>query len=362
MENLETSVTRVATEHEFSGAVLVDVGKRTELTLAFGLADRAHGVPNTPKTQFALASAVKGMTALTVMRLVEDGYLELGTTARSLLGTDLPEVHDAVTVEDLLAHRSGIGDYLDEDDNWDVADYVLAVPVHELASTQAYLRVLDGYPQKFAPGVRFSYCNGGYVVLALMAERAGGAAFQDLVARLVCEPAGMTDTEFLRSDELPGRAARGYLEPHGLRTNVLHLPVRGSGDGGVYSTVADVHALWRAFLGGRIVSPASAAEMLRPRSDSPEDSRRYGLGFWLGGWRDDAVSLEGYDPGVSCVSVHARADGITFTVVSNTSEGAWPVARHLAEVLLGPAPRPVGSSTVAKATPAASQAETTGTQ
>ena len=53
-------------------------------------------------------------------------------------------------------------------------------------------------------------------------------------------PAGMADTAFLRSDELPGRAALGYLDDDGLRTNVLHLPVRGNGDGGVYTTAADV--------------------------------------------------------------------------------------------------------------------------
>ena len=49
------------------------------------------------------------------MSLVDDGALELGTTARSLLGDDLPEIADDVTVEQLLAHRSGIGEYLDDD-------------------------------------------------------------------------------------------------------------------------------------------------------------------------------------------------------------------------------------------------------
>ena len=51
------------------------------------------------------------------MSLIEDGTLELDTTARSLLGDDLPLIDDEVTVEHLLAHRSGIGDYLDEDDD-----------------------------------------------------------------------------------------------------------------------------------------------------------------------------------------------------------------------------------------------------
>jgi len=52
----------------------------------------------------------------------------------------------------------------------------------------------------------------------------------------------MTDTSFLRSDELPGRAAFGYLDNEGLRTNVFHLPVRANGDGRIYTTAADVHA------------------------------------------------------------------------------------------------------------------------
>ena len=120
--------------------------------------------------------------------------------------------------------------------------------------TEQYVAVLDGYPPKFAAGERFSYCNGGFVVLALIAERASGTPFHELVAQRVCDPAGMRDTAFLRSDELPGGTALGYLDADGLRTNVLHLPVRGSGDGGIYTTAADVRALWTAFLGGQIVS------------------------------------------------------------------------------------------------------------
>lgn len=78
---------------------------------AFGLADRAHEIANTVDTVFAIASGTKGFTALTVMSLVQDGALSLSTTARSVLGGDLPLIDDAVTVEHLLAHRSGIGDY-----------------------------------------------------------------------------------------------------------------------------------------------------------------------------------------------------------------------------------------------------------
>jgi hypothetical protein len=72
--------------------------------------------------------------------------------------------------------------------------------------------------------------------------------------------------------------------------------------------------------------------MVRPRSDEPGMSRRYGLGFWLEKTHD-AVLLIGSDAGVSFRSVHDRARRITHTVVSNTTYGARPIARLLDERL-----------------------------
>lgn len=108
----------------------------------------------------------------------------------------------------------------------------------------------------------------------------------------------MRDTKFLRSDELPERAALGYLAENGLRTNIFHLAVRGSGDGGIYSTAADIRSLWTALFAGRIVSTDRASEMVRAHSEVPSQSGRYGLGFWLHE-SGDVVELHGYDPGVS---------------------------------------------------------------
>ena len=313
---LRDAVDTLARETGFSGVVRVDRGGEVELVGAYGLAHRGCGIANTPATRFGIASGTKGLTALAVVSLIDDG----------------------VTVELLLAHRSGIGDYLDEEAA-DAAEQTLAVPVQELATTEQYLAVLDGHPTKFPPGERFSYSNGGYVVLALIAERVSGVPFHELVRARVCEPAGMRDTEFLRSDELPGSAARGYLPIEdttgpSLRTNVFHLPVRGSGDGGIYSTVADVASLWSALFAGAIVPAAWVRELVRPRSDVPAESKRYGLGFWLHP-TTGAVSLEGHDHGVSFRSVHDPDARLTHTVVSNTADGAWPLTRRLDQVLGG---------------------------
>jgi CubicO group peptidase (beta-lactamase class C family) len=319
----------------FSGVVRIDLGGRTVRESAHGLADRAHEVPCTVDTRVATASGSKGLTALMVMRLVEDGLLSLDTTARSLLGGDLPLVADDVTVEHLLAHRSGIGDYLDEDEMDDIGDHVLTVPVHTLATTAGFLPMLDGLPTVFPADSRFAYCNGGFVLLALLAERATGRGFHDLVDELVIGPAGMTRTAYLRNDELPADAAIGYLAPDGLRSNVLHMPVRGNGDGGLYTTVADVHTMWEALFAGDVVAESTLVEMVRPRSEAPEGDRRYGLGFWLHG-TTDAVILDGYDAGASFRSAHWPSRSITYTVMSNTSDGAWPVNRVIARSLLEP--------------------------
>ena len=330
--SLADVIDALADANGFAGVVSVDHGAEVLLAKGYGLAHRAHRIPNTVDTRFGIASGVKGVTALAVISLVESGAVDLATTARSVLGDDLPLIDDAVTIEHLLAHRSGIGDYLDEDAGHAITDYVMPVPVHELADSEDYLQVLAGHPQTFAPGLRFAYCNSGYVVLALIAERIAGIPFRDVVQNRVCAPAGMRDSAFFRSDELPERTAVGYLPLAGRsRSNVFHLPVRGSGDGGIYSTVADIRIFWQSLFAGRIVSPAWVAQMVRPRSDVPAQSMRYGLGFQLHG-SGPAVMLEGYDAGVSFRTVHDPTTTVTHTVISNSSDGAWPITRRLDEL------------------------------
>lgn len=333
MIDLAESIRNVASETGFSGVVRFDDGDDSRVSEAFGLAHRGFGLPNTVDTQFAIASGGKGFTALAVVSLISDGTLSLDTTARSVLGTDLPQIADDVTVEHLLAHRSGIGDYIDEEnEDLDPYDYVLVSPVQNLATTEAFHVEVDGYPPKFAAGERFSYCNGGYIVLALIAERSGGTGYHDLVAERVLEPARMPDTAFLRSDESSDRMALGYLHLDGLRTNVLHLPVRGNGDGGIYTTVTDMHTFWNALFEGQIVTEGWVSEMTRPHSEAPEQSARYGLGFWLAE-TGPKVMLVGGDAGVSFSSTHDPTTRRTWTIISNTTDGAWPMVRHVRENL-----------------------------
>jgi len=326
-DRLAREIDELAGSTGFSGVVRVDGASGLLFESAHGLANRAYGIAATTTTRFAIASGTKTLTALAVVGLIEDGALALSTTARSLLGPDLPLIAEDVTVEHLLTHWSGIGDYLDEEAHPDVDEYLMPVPVHQLVTAESYLAVLDGHATAFPAGDRFTYNNGGYVVLAILAERASGTPYHDLVIERICRPAGMRHTDFPRSDEPRADVARGYLG-NPARENVLHLPVRGVGDGGITSTTSDIHAMWDAFFAGRIVSPDWVREMARPRGDAPDGGERYGIGFWLHP-TGDAVILEGMDAGISFRSVRHPSAGVTHTVISNTSEGAWPITRHL---------------------------------
>ncbi|MEV4050879.1 serine hydrolase domain-containing protein [Amycolatopsis sp. NPDC049688] len=300
-------------EAPFSGVVLVSRGDETLVAEASGYAHIAHGVENTIDTRFAIASGTKGFTALVVIGLLAEGRLGLSTRARDVLGEDLPLIDDRVTVEHLLTHTSGIGDYCDDDNPPELPPW--------LVTSADYLAALDGFPQRFPPGERFHYNNSAFVVLALIAERIAGIPFADLVRARVTEPAGMTDTAFLRADALPARTATGYLEDG--RTNVFSLPVVGHGDGGIYSTAPDFRKFWHALFEGRIVPDAWVEKL--------QHGDRYGLGFWLP--RPGVVRLEGGDHGVAFRSTHEPASGLTATLISNDHRGGGPRLRQLDEFL-----------------------------
>src|SRR2546426_11937454 len=105
---LEREVDSIADATGFSGVVRVDRRDGIELAKAYGLAHRCFEIANTVNTQFAIASGTKRLTAVAVASLIEDGSLDLSTTARTLLRQYLPLVGDDVAVGHLLSHPSGI--------------------------------------------------------------------------------------------------------------------------------------------------------------------------------------------------------------------------------------------------------------
>ncbi|HET9328870.1 MAG TPA: serine hydrolase domain-containing protein, partial [Candidatus Eisenbacteria bacterium] len=326
--DLDELVATTAAKHAFSGAVQVTIDRATVLAEAFGEADRSAGIRNTVDTRFGIASGTKFLTALAAGALIDDGKLALEDRLVDLVSVPLPGVSAAVTIGHLLTHTSGVYDYLDEDVIDDPDHFELPIPPFKLLGPRDYLPMLVAGPAKFEPGTRFSYSNGGFVLLGFALEEVAGCSFHALVEERVLRPCGMTDSGFFRFDRLPPRVANGYVETSGggWRTNIYSLPIIGGPDGGMFTTVGDFDRLWRGFFDGAVLSSGLASMFLKKAATQIDKQHSfYGHGIWI---HDDGASpplhyIIGGDAGVSFRS-SAHSDATFATVVSNTSNGAWP--------------------------------------
>ena len=234
MDAALSQLEQLAQAHDFSGVVRVQRQGDAIVEFACGYSDRANERANNLETRFAVASGTKALTALTIMSLVESGTLSLETTVRSLVPGELANVDEAVTIDHLLTHRSGVGDYLDESAGGDIDDHVLgSLSAHTLETARDYLPLLNVHEQQSLPGEQFAYNNSGFVMLSLVIEMLTGS-FHEAVRDRVLSRAAMPDAGFFRTDDLPANTALGYLADG--RSNVFHLPVIGMGDGGVFLT------------------------------------------------------------------------------------------------------------------------------
>ncbi len=324
----------VASEKGFSGAVGIYCNGEPLLEFASGDADRSNGRPNTPNTRFGIASGTKGFTALTILRLIDQGKLALDTRVAELF-SGASWIDPLATIEELLSHRSGVFDYFDEELIEDFDSFTVSVPWFRLEKPADYLPLFSGESPKFQRGERYSYSNGGYVILARVAEICGGAAFPDLVASEVLAVAGTERSGFFRFDRLPDGCASGYidLESGGWKTNIYQLPVVGSGDGGMYATVRDLDHVWTALFGDNLLTTSLRERMLRQISTINEKFG-YGLGVYIDHrFSTTAFTFIGSDAGVGFESICLPAIGVTATIVSNESDGQERVFDEFLELV-----------------------------
>ena len=280
LTGLASALDESALQHNFSGVVSIDVDGSPVLSRGYGLAERVLRIQNRPETRFGVASVSKAFTALAVMSLVEDGTLSRNSRVRPMLGLDLCEVHDDVTLEHLLGHTSGIGDYLDESADWEVTDYVLPVPTHTLAETEGFLPCWPAAGRSPRPG------SGSPTTTAATScwpWRPSAPAAGDSTSwspSVSSRPPGWAPPG-TRGWTSPGRHRHRLPARDSVRTNVLHLPVRGNGDGGAVTTADDLSRFWRAFADGKIVSADTVEQMTRPRTSTRTRGCATG---WASGW------------------------------------------------------------------------------
>ena len=340
-------------EELFSGVVHVAADDdEAPVTIALGLADRVAGVANHPGTRFGVASTAKMITGLAIARLVDRGVLRYEDRYVDLVGLELRprDLDPRVTLEHLLSHTSGVGDYADEYDGPPFETIWEMTPPTVIRGPRDTLRLMLDLPRTGDPGERARYNNGGYILLGVAIEEVTGRSFPDVVASEVFEPLGMDASGYWPLDGLEQDFAVGYLPPDPdaapgtpaatWRTNVYAMPALGGPDGGAQSTAADlVRALdgliGRGPVGAPFLSDPTRTRMNTVVAISPEEKAGYGLGMVRFGEGETArVGHSGEDPGNSS-RCWAYDTGERVVVLSNVTEGSWQPFKRLEELTAG---------------------------
>jgi len=332
---VERAIEKVARDHDFSGVVSLRRAGSIVLEEAFGFSDRENQIPNHAETRLGIASGTKFFTALSVGKLIELGKLSLTTKLKDVLDVSAFDYSPEITIQHLLTHTSGIPDYYDEEKIDDTSNFTVAVPWSDLRGPRDYLQVFPREEMKFEPGARFSYSNGGYILLGVIIEELSGENYQSFVEGEIFQELGMKRSGYFAMNRLPENTAKGYIdEPDGQwRTNEKNLPIVGASDGGAFTTVGDLSILWDGFWAGQILKVALVEEFAAPfvqaATEGPHKS--YGYGLWIhdDGKNSQRVYITGCDAGVSFQSSVTRTEELQVSVLSNTSDGAWPVLRTL---------------------------------
>lgn len=265
IDQITAAVDKAAAEDKFSGVVLVAKDGTPLLSRAWGMADPTKGIANRADTKFNIGSINKIFTHVAIGQLAAAGKLSLTDTIAKLLPNLPVPSADKITIEQLLQHRSGLGDIFGP----------------KFMDSHASIRKLSDYvplfankPLDFEPGADQKYSNAGFVVLGLIIEKVSGQTYYDYIRDHITKPAGMTDTaSYAVDDDVPNRAIgltrRGPDGPLPARhSNINTLPARGSSAGGGYSTAADLLRFSQALLADKLLPKRWTDWMFTGKFDS----------------------------------------------------------------------------------------------
>jgi CubicO group peptidase (beta-lactamase class C family) len=323
---LKRCIAAQAQAMDFSGVALLARGGDVT-TYVRGLRAGPGSPPITLNTRFDLASAGKMFTGAAVAQLVEKRKVGLDDPIGRYVNGLAPETA-AVTVSQLLSHRSGLGGD---------SSYMMASDL---------IPMLGKVKPRFPPGTKYEYANINYLLLGMIVERVSGLSYEAYLQRYVFGPAGMRSTSAKHPEmdyavgmtrltpgqappppgSQPWGAANTPLSPSGVE----QMP--GWSAGGYFSTAGDMRRFFVALTNGTLVRAETLREMMkpwtvvRPAADGKPEAH-YGLGIGvtsLSGHR--SIGHAGGAPGANTATYFFPDDGAAAIVLANRDP---PIAQTL---------------------------------
>ena len=325
MESFDRTISDLMKKHNVpGGAVSVVKDGRLVYARGFGYADVENKTPVQPDALFRIASVSKPITAAAIMKLVEEGKLELDDRVAPFIahlapapGATVDPRWEQITIRQLLNHTGG-WDRNKPNGGFDPIDRPAiaagAVNAPAPASAETLVRYMKGMPLDFDPGGKFAYSNFGYIVLGRVIERASGMPYAEYVRARVLQPVGATRTRQGKSrmrDALADEVKYYWPGEPGPGLNWPLVPSVFPGEGmvpfnygGFHLEAGDASGAWVSstvdllrFLGGvdgrpdrpDILGPGLVAEMTSSGAAvCPDGACHYGAGWFVRPTQGDA--------------------------------------------------------------------------
>jgi CubicO group peptidase (beta-lactamase class C family) len=320
----------------FSGTVLVARNGNVVYAGAYGEANKDHHVPNKLETRFNIGSIGKTFTAVAVMQLVQEGKLRLSET----LGKYYPECpfaeKETITIQNLLTHTSGLGDYLEHKE--------YKAKLATLRSVGDALPLIFDQKPAFPAGERFQYSNSGFCLLGGIIEKVSGMPYREFVRQHIFEPCGMKKSSICQEDEvLPDRAI-GYTQnaDGSFTANIRVIPAALS-DGGLRTSANDLLKFDQALKGEILLSDQSKQAMFEPSPRRATSASGWEVKEFFG---HRYVGHSGGADGVEAFFYRFIDSGYTVIVLSNYHNGAEELTSSIMSLLFD---KPYSLPTVADA-------------
>ncbi|MFJ4210960.1 serine hydrolase domain-containing protein [Paenarthrobacter sp. NPDC089675] len=290
-----------------------------EWSKAYGVRDLDTKEPARPGDRVPVASVTKTMTAVCVLKAVDEGLIGLDDPVNALLesfGTGL-RPPGPITVRQLLSHTSGMPPYGEA--LYRTVDDLMTVSTQKV-NMQRALQAASTLPWEARSIGSFLYSDSNYVALGLILEKLRGKSFPQILRDDIINPLALTGTTLDETQPSAGDMIKGYITVRGQRFAASPVPEQfGSPSHGVISTMSDMNDFLEALFNGKLISAGSLTEMQKA-VEAP-----YGLGLFV--WSNDCKGQPRF---------FARGGFLDFrTIAMSSADGSYQATYTLA-----PAPLP----------------------
>ncbi|WP_276500782.1 serine hydrolase domain-containing protein [Terrimonas pollutisoli] len=307
-------------KNSFNGTILIEQHGKTIYKKSFGFANMTFRVPNTVDTKYKVASITKAFTSVLILRLYEDGKIDLNKTFNTYLPDYTGPAGSKATVKQLLNMTSGMHNM---DAGTDLESALKkGIPQYQRPYTSAELLLkYCSDTLETEPGAAFDYNNADFIILGKLIEKISGKTFEQNLKEKLLQPLQMNNSGMLTQQDIIEKLADTYFYRDDIKMLANDLPVYWSNwyaAGSMYSTVDDILKFSKGLFGGKLLKEETLSQMFT------SGLGEYGYGVWV--YKNyeinhkmfSIIKRPGSIMGAQAMLFHILEDNSTIIILSNT--------------------------------------------